>query len=79
MIFEFKVRVQCFHYLRPSSKFKTQNDPHDQHSDLLEPDAKVLKLTKVLSDMDEALSATLHPRKTKVSPFLSKIKKNPNF
>lgn len=32
----------------------------------MEPDTKVLKLTKVLSDMDEALSATLHPRKTKV-------------
>lgn len=35
-------------------------------NDSLEPDSKVLKLTKVLSDMDEALNATLHPRKTKV-------------
>lgn len=41
-----------------------ENDPNK--SDSLEPDAKVLKLTKVLSDMDEALAATLHPRKTKV-------------
>lgn len=36
-------------------------------TDSLEPDAKVLKLTKVLSEMDEALNSTLHPRKTKVN------------
>jgi exocyst complex component 4 len=34
-------------------------------ADSLEPDSKVLRLTKILSDMDEALNATLHPRKTK--------------
>lgn len=38
-------------------------------TDILEPDAKVLKLTKVLSEMDEALNSTLHPRKTKVTLF----------
>lgn len=32
----------------------------------MEPDGKVLKFTKVLSEMDEALLSTLHPRKTKV-------------
>lgn len=32
----------------------------------MEPDVKVLKFTKVLSEMDEALLSTLHPRKTKV-------------
>jgi exocyst complex component 4 len=58
----FQVRVQCFHYLRlnPLDKQKSYNK-----ADSLEPDSKVLRLTKILSDMDEALSATLHPRKTK--------------
>lgn len=61
-----QVRVQCFHYLRsnPSDKFK---DSNPNKNDSLEPDTKVLKLTKVLSDLDEAFSSTLHPRKTKVS------------
>lgn len=66
LVLHLEVRVQCFHYLKssPSDKFKANNP---NKNDSLEPDAKVLKLTKVLSDMDEALSSTLHPRKTKVS------------
>lgn len=66
--FRFQVRVQCFHYLRSNTKGKEKGrDLFDlDRTDSLEPDAKVLKLTKVLSDMDEALSSTLHPRKTKV-------------
>lgn len=35
--------------------------------DSSEPDAQVLKLTKVLQEMDDAFSSTLHPRKTRVS------------
>ncbi|XP_055641900.1 exocyst complex component 4 isoform X2 [Toxorhynchites rutilus septentrionalis] len=64
LVLHLEVRVQCFHYLKsnPSDKFKSNNP---NKSDSLEPDAKVLKLTKVLSDMDEALSSTLHTRKTK--------------
>ncbi|EAT42267.1 AAEL006185-PA [Aedes aegypti] len=64
LVLHLEVRVQCFHYLKsnPSDKFKPNNP---NKNDSLEPDAKVLKLTKVLSDMDEALSSTLHPRKTK--------------
>uniref|UniRef100_A0A1Q3F4T8 Exocyst complex component Sec8 n=1 Tax=Culex tarsalis TaxID=7177 RepID=A0A1Q3F4T8_CULTA len=64
LVLHLEVRVQCFHYLKsnPSDKFKANNP---NKNDSLEPDAKVLKLTKVLSDMDEALSSTLHPRKTK--------------
>lgn len=34
--------------------------------DILEPDRQVQMLTKRLSEMDEAFSATLHPRKTRV-------------
>lgn len=66
LVLHLEVRVQCFHYLKsnPSDKFKPNNP---NKNDSLEPDAKVLKLTKVLSDMDEALSSTLHPRKTKVN------------
>lgn len=41
------------------------NNPNKSES--LEPDSKVMKLTKVLSEMDEALMSTLHPRKTKVN------------
>uniref|UniRef100_A0A182Y3Q7 Exocyst complex component Sec8 n=1 Tax=Anopheles stephensi TaxID=30069 RepID=A0A182Y3Q7_ANOST len=64
LVLHLEVRVQCFHYLRssPSDRYKANNP---NKNDSLEPDAKVLKLTKVLSDMDEALSSTLHPRKTK--------------
>ncbi|XP_058822636.1 exocyst complex component 4-like isoform X2 [Topomyia yanbarensis] len=64
LVLHLEVRVQCFHYLKsnPSDKCKANNP---NKNDSLEPDAKVLKLTKVLSDMDEALSLTLHPRKTK--------------
>ncbi|XP_058118956.1 exocyst complex component 4 [Anopheles ziemanni] len=64
LVLHLEVRVQCFHYLRasPSDRYKSNNP---NKNDSLEPDAKVLKLTKVLSDMDEALSSTLHPRKTK--------------
>lgn len=68
LVLHLEVRVQCFHYLRssPSDRYKANNP---NKNDSLEPDAKVLKLTKVLSDMDEALSSTLHPRKTKVSEW----------
>lgn len=76
MLFKFKlftvqVRVQCFHYLKANAadKFKSFNV---NKSDSLEPDAKVLKLTKVLSEMEEAFIATLHPRKTKVQSKLTK-------
>ncbi|XP_070492130.1 exocyst complex component 4 [Chironomus tepperi] len=64
LVLHLEVRVQCFHYLRSNSsdKFK-DNNPNK--NDTLEPDTKVLKLTKVLSDLDEAFSSTLHPRKTK--------------
>lgn len=64
LVLHLEVRVQCFHYLRSNEK----NAKHKKSAnDSLEPDSKVMKLTKVLSDMDEALNATLHPRKTKVS------------
>lgn len=63
--FSFQVRVQCFHYLRSNSSDKYK-DNNPNKNDTLEPDTKVLKLTKVLSDLDEAFSSTLHPRKTKV-------------
>lgn len=59
-----QVRVQCFHYLRSNSSDKFK-DSNPNKNDTLEPDTKVLKLTKVLSDLDEAFSSTLHPRKTK--------------
>lgn len=64
LVLHLEVRVQCFHYLRSNEKSTKFNK---MANDSLEPDSKVLKLTKVLSDMDEALNATLHPRKTKVS------------
>lgn len=68
LVLHLEVRVQCFHYLRSSEK---NTKFHKIATDSLEPDSKVLKLTKVLSEMDEALNATLHPRKTKVSFVLN--------
>lgn len=63
--FQSQARVQCFHYLVDKQKHSMSHIKVDT----LEPDAKVLKLTKVLSEMDEALTSTLHPRKTKVIQF----------
>ncbi|XP_055693526.1 exocyst complex component 4 [Lutzomyia longipalpis] len=63
LVLHLEVRVQCFHYLRSYPSDRTKGDLHK--GDNLEPDSKVLKLTKVLSDMDEAFSSTLHPRKVK--------------
>lgn len=68
LVLHLEVRVQCFHYLRSSEK---NTKFHKMANDSLEPDSKVLKLTKVLSDMDEALNATLHPRKTKVEFYIA--------
>lgn len=64
LVLHLEVRVQCFHYLRltPSNK---RRDSLSSKADTLEPDPRVVKLTKVLSDMDEALNSTLHPRKAK--------------
>lgn len=71
LVLHLEVRVQCFHYLQSfSSEIKVkERSKHHVKGDSLEPDSKVLKLTKVLSDMDEAFTATLHPRKVKVSLF----------
>lgn len=70
LVLHLEVRVQCLHYLRSN---ETNTKSTKSANDSLEPDSKVLKLTKVLSEMDEALNATLHPRKTKVN---GKIQKN---
>ncbi|XP_055384400.1 exocyst complex component 4 isoform X2 [Condylostylus longicornis] len=64
LVLHLEVRVQCFHYLRTKIPPKSNNFIGHKE-DILEPDAQVLKLTKVLADMDEALNATLHPRKTR--------------
>lgn len=45
-------------------------------SDSLEPDSKVLKLTKVLSSMNEVLNSFLHPRKTKVIHYSNTSKEH---
>lgn len=65
LVLHLEVRVQCFHYLRSKSSVRT-NSYVGSKDDILEPDRQVLVLTKRLSEMDEAFSATLHPRKTRV-------------
>lgn len=71
LVLHLEVRVQCFHYLKSSEK----NTKYSKlANDSLEPDSRVLKLTKVLSDMDEALNSSLHPRKTKVIIFSNESK-----
>lgn len=65
LLFPVQVRVQCFHYLKANASDRLKN-AYARGSDSLEPDLKVQKLTKVLAEMEEAMMATLHPRKTKV-------------
>lgn len=77
LVLHLEVRVQCFHYLQTFFKeMKLGKHGAQKGDDSLEPDAKVLKLTKVLSDMDEAFTATLHPRKVKVSKGMEVVDKN---
>ncbi|XP_034131180.1 exocyst complex component 4 isoform X5 [Drosophila guanche] len=64
LVLHLEVRVQCFHYLRSKSSVRT-NSYVGSKDDILEPDRQVQVLTKRLSEMDEAFSATLHPRKTR--------------
>lgn len=66
LVLHLEVRVQCFHYLRGSnSKERSNSFMSSKDADSLEPDASVQKLTKVLSEMDEAFTSALHPRKTR--------------
>lgn len=65
LVLHLEVRVQCFHYLRLTSDNKKRDHELMNKGDSLEPDLKVLKLSKVLTEMDEALNSTLHPRKAK--------------
>ncbi|XP_041673684.1 exocyst complex component 4 isoform X4 [Drosophila eugracilis] len=64
LVLHLEVRVQCFHYLRSKSSVRA-NSYVGSKDDILEPDRQVQVLTKRLSEMDEAFSATLHPRKTR--------------
>ncbi|XP_037947074.1 exocyst complex component 4 [Teleopsis dalmanni] len=64
LVLHLEVRVQCFHYLRSKPKHRSNNFI-DTKEDVLEPDTQVQMLTKRLSEMDEAFSSTLHPRKTR--------------
>ncbi|KAL5273771.1 EXOC4 family protein [Megaselia abdita] len=68
LVLHLEVRVQCFHYLR--TKPKPRGNSFMDKGDSSEPDTQVLKLTKVLQEMDDAFSTTLHPRKTRVCAFI---------
>ncbi|XP_004536928.1 exocyst complex component 4 [Ceratitis capitata] len=65
LVLHLEVRVQCFHYLRSKSTIKSNSFMNSKDDDILEPDRQVQMLTKRLAEMDEAFSATLHPRKTR--------------
>lgn len=58
-----QVRVQCFYYLLPRG-----NDRHNTNSQ--DPDPKVSELSRVLTSIDEAMTSSLQPRKSKVSVML---------
>lgn len=53
------MRVQCFHYLLAQSEFNKETH---------EPDPKVLELSRVLANVDEVMTCSLHSRKCKVTP-----------
>lgn len=58
-----------------SPQRKDQTDRYiDSKEDILEPDRQVQILTKRLTEMDEAFSVTLHPRKTRVYSIGNDIK-----
>lgn len=56
LLLHLEVRVQCFHYLLVQS---------DYNKETHEPDPKVLELSRVLANVDEAMTSSLHPRKCK--------------
>ncbi|CAH1993571.1 unnamed protein product [Acanthoscelides obtectus] len=56
LLLHLEVRVQCFHYLLAQSH---------QNKETHEPDPKVLELSRVLANVDEAMTSSLHPRKCK--------------
>lgn len=55
--------MQCFYYLLPRG-----NDRHNTNSQ--DPDPKVSELSRVLTSIDEAMTSSLQPRKSKVSFML---------
>ncbi|XP_066245779.1 exocyst complex component 4 [Euwallacea similis] len=56
LLLHLEVRVQCFHYLLVQSPYNK-----DSH----EADLKVSELSRVLANVDEAMTSSLHPRKCK--------------
>lgn len=49
--------MQCFHYLLAQTHYNKETH---------EPDPKVLELSRVLANVDEAVTSSLHARKCKV-------------
>ncbi|CAG9772580.1 unnamed protein product [Ceutorhynchus assimilis] len=56
LLLHLEVRVQCFHYLLAQVHYNKETH---------EPDPKVSELSKVLANVDEAMTTSLHPRKCK--------------
>ncbi|RZC35473.1 exocyst complex component 4 [Asbolus verrucosus] len=56
LLLHLEVRVQCFHYLLAQTHYNKETH---------EPDPKVLELSRVLANVDEAVTSSLHPRKCK--------------
>ncbi|XP_030764843.1 exocyst complex component 4 [Sitophilus oryzae] len=56
LLLHLEVRVQCFHYLLAQTHHNKETH---------EPDPKVLELSRVLANVDEAMTSSLHPRKCK--------------
>lgn len=56
LLLHLEVRVQCFHYLLAQTEYNKETH---------EPDPKVLELSRVLANVDEAMTSSLHPRKCK--------------
>jgi len=58
LVLHLEVRVQCFYYLLPRAmeRFST----HSQ-----DPDPRVIELSRVLASVDEAMTSSLQPRKSK--------------
>lgn len=56
LLLHLEVRVQSFHYLLTQSEYNKESQ---------EPDPKVLELSRVLANVDEVMTSSLHSRKCK--------------
>ena len=64
LVLHLEIRVHCFHYLHPIWRGSAGNQFHGGQ-DSTEPNTEITRLTKDLLQIEDALSHSLHERKTR--------------